>query len=568
LIQTNLIPFEILMLKYLSIKNIILIDKLEIDFKQGLCVLTGETGAGKSIILNSLGLAIGYRANYSYRQENDKITEIIAGFSVKDDPEINHLLESFGLDENYENEIILKRQLLRDNKSKAFINEQVVSLNTLKMVGSHLIEIQSQFSEQGLLDSSTHINVLDKYGNLEPYICQVQKQWEILKKFKEKLNLLILEYEKVKNNKEIFDYEFKELKEFSPTKEEYDDLLNRKKNLLNSTKIKENLNIVLKNFSSDEGNGIEEKISKNINLLEQIKDFSDSDIKSSSKSLEETLINIQELNANISNYLEKFEDNSFNLEEIEERIYNYRRLSKKHKCSEADLSDKLKSLNLSHLSYDDMEQKIKSEKLNLESIEKEYFESCIELSKQRKLYACDVDNKINAELPSLKLESSKFKTLISESEKPGRNGKDLVKFFVKTNDQSKFDEIKSISSGGELCRFALAIKVVTSKKSSTAIVFDEVDSGIGGAVASAVGERLRKLGNQQQVLVVTHSPQVASLGNDHFKISKKNDNTKTTTSIKRLEGNDRVQEIARMLSGKEITLEAEAAARKLIENIT
>ncbi len=556
------------MLKYLSIKNIILIDKLEIDFKQGLCVLTGETGAGKSIILNSLGLAIGYRANYSYRQENDKITEIIAGFSVKDDPEINHLLESFGLDENYENEIILKRQLLRDNKSKAFINEQVVSLNTLKMVGSHLIEIQSQFSEQGLLDSSTHINVLDKYGNLEPYICQVQKQWEILKKFKEKLNLLILEYEKVKNNKEIFDYEFKELKEFSPTKEEYDDLLNRKKNLLNSTKIKENLNIVLKNFSSDEGNGIEEKISKNINLLEQIKDFSDSDIKSSSKSLEETLINIQELNANISNYLEKFEDNSFNLEEIEERIYNYRRLSKKHKCSEADLSDKLKSLNLSHLSYDDMEQKIKSEKLNLESIEKEYFESCIELSKQRKLYACDVDNKINAELPSLKLESSKFKTLISESEKPGRNGKDLVKFFVKTNDQSKFDEIKSISSGGELCRFALAIKVVTSKKSSTAIVFDEVDSGIGGAVASAVGERLRKLGNQQQVLVVTHSPQVASLGNDHFKISKKNDNTKTTTSIKRLEGNDRVQEIARMLSGKEITLEAEAAARKLIENIT
>ena len=556
------------MLKYLSIKNIILIDKLEIDFKQGLCVLTGETGAGKSIILNSLGLAIGYRANYSYRQENDKITEIIAGFSVKDDPEINHLLESFGLDENYENEIILKRQLLRDNKSKAFINEQVVSLNTLKMVGSHLIEIQSQFSEQGLLDSSTHINVLDKYGNLEPYICQVQKQWEILKKFKEKLNLLILEYEKVKNNKEIFDYEFKELKEFSPTKEEYDDLLNRKKNLLNSTKIKENLNIVLKNFSSDEGNGIEEKISKNINLLEQIKDFSNSDIKSSSKSLEETLINIQELNANISNYLEKFEDNSFNLEEIEERIYNYRRLSKKHKCSEADLSDKLKSLNLSHLSYDDMEQKIKSEKLNLESIEKEYFESCIELSKQRKLYACDVDNKINAELPSLKLESSKFKTLISESEKPGRNGKDLVKFFVKTNDQSKFDEIKSISSGGELCRFALAIKVVTSKKSSTAIVFDEVDSGIGGAVASAVGERLRKLGNQQQVLVVTHSPQVASLGNDHFKISKKNDNTKTTTSIKRLEGNDRVQEIARMLSGKEITLEAEAAARKLIENIT
>tara|TARA_B100000989_G_scaffold279174_1_gene241570 strand:+ start:1834 stop:3504 length:1671 start_codon:yes stop_codon:yes gene_type:complete len=556
------------MLKYLSIKNVVLINKLEIDFNQGLCVLTGETGAGKSIILNSLGLAIGYRANYSYRQDNEKTTEIVAIFSVIDNPKIKHLLKSFGLEENADNQIILKRQLLRDNKSKAYINEQVVSLNTLKTVGSHLIEIQSQFSEQGLLDSSTHINVLDEYGNLEPYINQVRKNWEMLEKFKEKLNLLISEYEKVKNNKEIFDYEFKELKEFKPTIEEYGTLVIKKKNLLNSTKIKENLKKVLKNFSSDEENGIEEKISKNIILLEQIKDYIDSDIKSSSKSLDEILINIQELNTNISNYVEKFGEDRFDLEEIEERIYNYRRLSKKHNCSESELVEKLKNFNLSHLSYDNMEHKIKCEKLNLESIEKKYNESCLELSQQRKLFALDVDTKINAELPSLRLENSEFKTIISENEKSGKYGKDLVRFFVKTHNHSKFDEIKCISSGGELCRFALAIKVVTSKKSTTAIVFDEVDSGIGGAVASAVGERLRKLGNQQQVLVVTHSPQVASLGNDHFKISKKTDDTKTITTIKRLDGSDRVREIARMLSGKEITSEAEAAARKLIENVT
>ena len=190
------------MLKYLSIKNVVLIDQLEIDFKQGLCVLTGETGAGKSIILNALGLAIGYRANYSFRQENEKTTEITAVFSVVDNPEINHLLESFGLDKSPENEIILKRQLLNDNKSKAYINEQVVTLNTLKIVGSHLIEIQSQFSEQGLLDSSTHINVLDEYGNLEPYIDQVQTNWRMLEKFREKMNMLISEYEKIKSNKE------------------------------------------------------------------------------------------------------------------------------------------------------------------------------------------------------------------------------------------------------------------------------------------------------------------------------------------------------------------------------
>ena len=214
-----------------------------------------------------------------------------------------------------------------------------------------------------------------------------------------------------------------------------------------------------------------------------------------------------------------------------------------------------------------MENKLKDEQQNLNRIENEYNKCCSKLSAQRQLYAKNVDNEINAELPSLRLESAEFKTMVSENEKSGGNGKDLVKFFIKTNNHSKFDEIKSISSGGELCRFALAIKVVTSKKNSTSIVFDEVDSGIGGAVASAVGERLRKLGNQQQVLVVTHSPQVASLGNDHFKISKKNEDTKTSTTIERLEGNERVREIARMLSGKEITTEAEAAARKLIENI-
>ena len=555
------------MLKYLSIKNVVLIDQLEIDFKQGLCVLTGETGAGKSIILNALGLAIGYRANYSFRQENNKISEIIAVFSVANNPEISHLLESFGLDQSPESEIILKRQLLNDNKSKAFINEKVVTLNTLKIIGSHLIEIQSQFSEQGLLDSSTHINVLDEYGNLEPYIDQVQNNWEMLEKFREKINILILEYEKAKNNKELFDYELKELKEFEPTKEEYDNLVMKKKNLLNSTKIKENLKIVVKNFYSEESDGIEEKISKNINLLEQISDYLDPNLKSAAKSLDEMLINIQELNVSISSYLEKFGDDGFDLEKIEERIYNYRRLSKKHNCSEADLVDKLKNLKLSYSSFNDMENKLKDEQQNLNQIQDKYNKCCLKLSEQRQLYAKNVDNEINAELPSLRLESAKFKTTVSENKKPGRNGKDLIKFFIKTNNHSKFDEIKSISSGGELCRFALAIKVVTSKKNSTSIVFDEVDSGIGGAVASAVGERLRKLGNQQQVLVVTHSPQVASLGNDHFKISKKNENTKTVTTIKRLEGNERVREIARMLSGKEITTEAEAAARKLIENI-
>lgn len=550
------------MLRFLSIKNIVLIDSLNIDFSNGLCVLTGETGAGKSIILDSLGLVIGYRADYSIRPKNEKITEITATFSDIFKSEINEILRNLGIESS--DEIILKRQLSNDNKSKSFINDHLVSLNTLKSLGSHLIEIQSQFSEQGLLDSSTHINVLDEYGELFDQKNKVRDNWLKMEKVGQELKNLHELILNIKENKENIEYDLKELNNFQPKTEEYETLINKKKNYVNATKIEENLNLVINNFSSDQKKGIEDLISENIKSLINIDEYLDKDTKEIVTSLDSMLIEIQEY----KNKLESFKTQNFlgdsNLDELEDRIYQYRKLSKKHDCNVNDLVEIQNSLNKKNESLDIKEIEIeKKENYFIELKEQYNFESK-KLSEQRKKIANIVDEQVNLELPSLKLESAEFKTIITH-DISGINGRDKVVFKIKTNKNQELDELKKITSGGELCRFALAIKVVTSKRNTVSIVFDEVDSGIGGAVASAVGERLRKLGSNRQVLVVTHSPQVASLGNEHFKVKKINKLEETLTMITKLERSDRIKEIARMLSGKEITREAEAAAIKLLE---
>ena len=551
------------MLRFLSIKNIILIDSLNIDFSNGLCVLTGETGAGKSIILDSLGLVIGYRADYSIRPKNEKITEITATFSDIFKSETNEILKNLGIENS--DEIILKRQLSNDNKSKSFINDHLVSLNTLKALGSHLIEIQSQFSEQGLLDSSTHINVLDEYGELFDQKNKVRDNWLKMEKVGQELKNLHELILNIKENKENIEYDLKELNNFQPKSEEYETLINKKKNYVNATKIEENLNLVINNFSSDQKKGIEDLISENIKSLINIDEYLDKDTKAIVTSLDSMLIEIQEY----KNKLESFKTQNFlgdsNLDELEDRIYQYRKLSKKHDCNVNDLIEIQNSLNKKNESLDIKEIEIEKKENYFNELKEQYNFESKKLSEQRKRIANIVDEQVNLELPSLKLENAEFKTIITDNNS-GINGRDKVVFKIKTNKNQELDELKKITSGGELCRFALAIKVVTSKRNTVSIVFDEVDSGIGGAVASAVGERLRRLGCNRQVLVVTHSPQVASLGNEHFKVKKMNRLEETLTMVTKLEKSDRIKEIARMLSGKEITREAEAAAIKLLEN--
>lgn len=551
------------MLRFLSIQNIILIDKIEINFGEGLCVLTGETGAGKSIILDSLGLVIGERADYSLRPNNEKNTEVVAVFSNISNSYIREKLLELEINET--EELILKRLLTKDGKSKAYINDHIVSLNTLKDIGTRMIEIESQFSEQGLLDSPTHINVLDDFINDKQIFENLKVHWNNWKKAENELKKTMDFQNSLNQKKDLIEYEFSEISKLNPKLGEYNKLLNNKKKILNSTKIEESIKKVLSNFTKEDKNGIEELISENISHLEKIKDCYTDEIENIIKSLDSILIDIQENKSTLEGFLNLQNESSQSLESIDDKIFFYNKLSKKHNCSKDELVEVKEKLEKTFDLTDNNVISIKEKELLTSENKKKYLDCLSHVSEKRKIFGKKIDDLINKELPELKLENSEFRTFIYDEDQYGPSGNNKVLFKIKTNQQSEFEEIKKISSGGELCRFALAMKVVSSKKNQTSLVFDEVDSGIGGAVASAVGERLKRLGSNRQVIVVTHSPQVAALGDEHFIVVKNKKNNVESTNIIKLDNPNRVKEIARMISGKEVTKEAEIAASKLMD---
>ena len=551
------------MLKFLSIKNIVLIDKIDIDFTSGLCVLTGETGAGKSIILESLGLVIGNRANFSLRPRNSEVTQVIAVFNNFHE---NKLIENLLKDQSIEisDEIILKRQLTEDGKSKAFINDNLVSLQTLKKIGDNLIDIEGQFSEHGLFDSSTHIDILDEFGDYSNDLSELEFCWSTWNKSLKELKELEKVYEKIIDDKENIKFEIKELTKLDPVIGDYQDLLNKKKISLNAEKINTGLKKILNNLSTSENRGIEELLADSINELEKIKDFLDKNTQQNISTLDSFLINVQEIKMSLEELDSQNSSSCSNIVEIEEKIFLYNKLSRKHQCKPDELfkqkEDLIRFLDDSDNSLKLLDQK----KIETAGLENDYYKKAKIVSEKRKFFCLKMDELINKELPELKLQNALFKTLITESTYSGAKGIDNIQFKISTNPNAELGDIRKISSGGELCRFALAIKVITARKRDGAIVFDEVDSGIGGSVASAVGEKLKRLSENKQIIVVTHSPQVASLGDEHYKVVKEISQSSNQTNIIKLSSNDKINEIARMLSGKEITNEAILAAKKLI----
>ena len=548
------------MIKHLSIKNLLLIDQIDIELNDGLCVLTGETGAGKSMILDSLGLISGERLKSSFKPKDERVASVTAIIDISNHISIKKQIIELGID--CENEILLKRIINNDGKSKAFINDNIVSLNILKNISNKLLEIHSQFSEQGLLDSSTHINILDEYGDYRVALETTKTEWKKLKKVKKEFEDKRHELERITNEKEKIEYDFNEIRNLDPQLNEYEELIKKKTLLKNSAKISEGLNEIIENFISETPPGIDRLLAQNISKLDKIKHLLDKETQKKVDNLNSIYIDTQE----IANYFSSILNEEFDiksLEKIEDRIEDFRRISKKHKVAENNLIEFREILN-SKLDGTYLEnKKLEILELQYKKIEETYQQESHKLSNLRKQSSRELDNLINKELPELKLENARFETSF-EKDIPTENGYDKVTFKIKTNPNSEMGSIKNVSSGGELCRIALAIKVIAQKNSKTTMVFDEVDSGIGGAVSTAVGERLKKLGNAKQVIVVTHSPQVAAFGNDHFIVYKTVNNNESKINLKQLDKDQKVNEIARMLSGKETTSEAINAAKKLI----
>ena len=553
------------MLRSLNISNVVLIDRLDIDFNAGFGVLTGETGAGKSILLDSLGLVLGKRAETSLiRKGSDKLS-VTAVFDNVTDEELLALLQENDIEiEN--NELMIKRSLNTSGVGKIFVNDQVVSAKLLKEIGKYLVEIHGQFDNQGLLNPANHLSILDNFGGYESLLknCnQAHKEYKEIIKKRARAESDIL---KAKEDEENLTHWIKELEVLSPISGEMEELQARRQEMMSAEKIIENLNYAYASLT--QGKDVSSSIRSAQSGIAKANNYVNGKYDEIYASLDRALIEITDVVEQIENLSSEIGLNSNEQEKIDSRIFALKDVARKHSVTVDDLPKTLEDFK-SQLSSIEKSDEILSELRKEEQVKRlAYVESANTLHKARVETAQKLDKLVMNELPPLKMEKAKFITEVnqrSESEWSDK-GFDDVCFTVATNPNSPQGPINKIASGGELSRFMLALKVnLASSTNIPTMIFDEVDAGIGGAVAQAVGERLSRLGKEVQVLVVTHAPQVAALGNYHFKVSKSTVDDITTTNICALDINERKEEIARMLAGETITDEARAAAVKLMK---
>ena len=553
------------MLRELFVKNIVLIESLNVHFKNGLSVLTGETGAGKSILLDCIGLILGNRVDFNLIRNNENVASVTAIFEIDDKHPVVNVLEKFSV--NHETELIIRREINSNGKSKCIINDVVITRNALIEITDNLIEVQGQFEDRGLLNTKTHLSLLDAFADHNDLIENSREAYNSM------INLLKLinEAEAIaKKNNEDNDWlkdSYDQLVLLDPKFKEEEELDKNKKYLANRTKINTAM-AYIRNIIEKES-GLEDLINQVIKSLESMYKIENENINSAIEIINGSKADIEELKNIVNGESLETTQGIDRLDLIEDRLHALRTEARKHNCTVDDLitiRNKLKtSLN-----------DIKDNNFKIEDLKKEYDDAKMKfiklstlLSESRKKYATILTEKINDELPQLKLENAHLSINFDKVSIDDASilGIDKVTFLASTNSNNNMLPINKIASGGELSRFLLAIKVVLEAAiHNRTIIFDEIDSGIGGSVANAVGIRLAKLGASYQAMVVTHSPQVTAKGHNHYLVQKNMNNNQTYTNIIELSENEKIEEIARMLSGSNITNEAREAAFKLLDN--
>lgn len=545
------------MLASLTIKNVVLIDQLTIDFENGLCALTGETGAGKSILLDSLGLALGARSESTLVKAGTDQAQVTAEFPIDD----NHPARALLRDQDLlaDGPLILRRSVGKDGRSRAFINDQAVSVGLLKDVGEMLVEIHGQFDTQTLLNQRVHRGMLDDYG-CEAKICRaVAQAWQDWKVKEAALIETREALEKARRDEAYLRGAVEDLDELSPKEGEEESLSALRERLMRREQIMDHLNIA--QGASDD---IESALGAGWRALDKIGE----DAAVMLAAMDRINAELREVQAGIQTLSADLENSEYSLTEIDDRLFALKAQARKHECSIDELPAKreelAQALNLIEQQDDTLADLIRG----VEKARHIYIDAAQSVRAARQKAATKLDKLVAKELPPLKLDKARFETSVEELPEGEWNeaGMDRVQFLVATNLGAAAGPLNKIASGGEMARFMLALKVVLAEVGvAGTLVFDEVDSGIGGATADAVGERLARLADTRQILVVTHSPQVAARAAHHWIVSK-DGKKEVTTNVISLSGKDqRQEEIARMLSGASITAEARAAAAKLLE---
>ena len=549
------------MLASLSIRDVVLIDRLQLAFDRDLGVLTGETGAGKSILLDALGLTLGERADAMLVRRGAETAQVVATFDLEQRHPAFALLTENDIDIE-EDHLVLRRVLRNDGRSRAYVNDQAVSIGLLRALGDLLVEVQGQFAQRGLMDPKTHLALLDAYGGLQApaqEVSQLHGAWRDAAKARAEAEAT---FEQARADEVFLRHAVAELSQLAAQPGEEKALGEERNFLMNAEKL-----IAAINDSGQELGNAETALARALRHLDQTAPKAGGRLDPIVTALERAVAETSEAAADLSSLSADLDIEPARLQEIDERFFALKDAARKHGCDVEELPALLAQMEQQLAGIETGSERLNALSQAQKAARNAYAAAAEGLSVARQRAAAKLDAAVNAELPPLKLEKARFATRITPvpEESWGRHGKDAVSFQIATNPGSEPGPLARIASGGELSRILLALKVVLAEISPiVTLVFDEVDSGIGGATAAAVGERLVRLANGRQVLVVTHSPQVAAQGSTHYLVQKHSGGSETTTGVVPLDGDQRREEVARMLSGATVTDEARAAAEKLM----
>ncbi|WP_340265123.1 DNA repair protein RecN [Sphingobium mellinum] len=552
------------MLTNLSIRNVVLIEALDLEFGAGLGVLTGETGAGKSILLDSLGLALGARAESGLVRSGEAQASVTATFDLsRADHRAADLLAGNGIDVEPGEPIIIRRIVKADGGSRAFVNDQACSAALLRDLGAALVEIHGQHDDRGLLNPRGHRALLDAYGRCDAgAVTSAHLAWRAAA---ERLAQSRAAVELASRDRDYLTHAVEELARFAPEPGEEATLAEERATMQKGARLSDDLSAVTECLAGSDGGlaqlrGAARRLDRIVAEYEPLADVL--------AALDRAVIEAGEAEERLADAAEALSFDPARLDAIETRLFDLRGLARKHQVAPDELAGLRDDMAARLAAIEGGEEHLAALEAEVAATASAYRRAAQALSAQRARAAERLDQAVAAELAPLKLDAARFRTVVAplDERQWSAQGMDRVEFEISTNPGAPFGPLVKIASGGELSRFILALKVALAERGGAdTLVFDEIDRGVGGAVASAIGERLARLAQSNQILVVTHSPQVAARGAGHMLIAKSSDGTVTRTGVHALSESERREEIARMLSGAEITAEARAQAERLLE---
>ncbi|MCG6902219.1 MAG: DNA repair protein RecN [Rhodobacter sp.] len=547
------------MLRSLEIRDMLIIDRLELDFQPGLNVLTGETGAGKSILLDSLGFVLGWRGRAELVRAGAEQGEVTAVFDLPPDHAARAVLREAGLPET--DELILRRVNTRDGRKTAFVNDRRASGEVLRALSDCLVELHGQQDDRGLLNPRGHRDLLDEFADAGSLLAATRAAWRDLGAARKAMTAAEAALDAVRAEEDFLRHAVAELDALDPQPGEEAELDQRRRLMQASEKIREDIGKAHDALGYDGAEGL---MANALRWLEDVAERAEGQLEAPLDSLGRALNELAEAEQGVARCLDALTFNPTDLELAEERLFAIRALARKHAVAPDDLAAFADGLRGKLAALDGGATDLRALAQAVTDAGAAYAATAAQLSDRRRTAASALDQAMAAELAPLKMERAVFTTEIEPSE-PGAQGTDAVAFCVATNPGAPSGPLNKIASGGELSRFLLALKVcLTAGSTGITMIFDEIDRGVGGATADAVGRRLASLAADSQVLVVTHSPQVAARGQHHWQVAKRVADGATLSTVTALNGDDRIDEIARMLAGDTVTREARGAARALL----